>query len=84
MKTVLGLLMAVGLVLGGCGNNDCEDAADHYKECGLPTGSGSSGSDDCSGASECAAKCINDASCDELKANDINGKYFKCLAACGS
>lgn len=81
MKTMLGLLMVVGLALGGCGNNECEDAADKIKECGITTqGSGDSG--DCSGTAECAAKCINNASCEELKGNDLNSNYFKCAAAC--
>ena len=81
MKTMLGFLMAVGLVLGGCGNNECEDAADKLKDCGV-TVEGSKDSGDCSGASECVSKCINAASCEELKSNDLNSKYLKCTLAC--
>jgi hypothetical protein len=84
MKKLLGILMLAGLALGGCGNNDCEDAADKVKECGAPSGSGS-GDGECSGAAECVAKCVNNASCAEIKAEDLdlNSPYFKCLAACG-
>jgi len=66
-----------------CGGNECDDAADKVEECGI-TGEGSSDGDDveCSGQVECAAKCINDASCDDLKSTDINSSYFKCIAAC--
>ena len=80
MKAMLSLLMVVGLALGGCGNNECEDAADKIKECGGQTGSGDTG--DCSGASECVAKCINAASCAEIKGSDVNSNYYKCTTAC--
>jgi hypothetical protein len=83
MKTMLGFLMVVGLALGGCGNNDCEDAADKVKECGITNTSGSGDTSDCSGKAECNSKCINDASCDEMKTLDLNGKFLKCVAACG-
>ena len=86
MKKVMGLLILAGLALGGCSNNDCEDAADKLKECGLTT-QGSSSSGDCSGASECAAKCINNASCEQLKGADLtsgtSSPYIECLAKCG-
>lgn len=85
MKTMLGFLMVVGLALGGCGNNDCEDAADKIKECKLE---GSDvkvdGGGDCSGASECLAKCVNDSSCADLTSGDLNNKFYQCFAKCGS
>src|SRR6478735_7923068 len=65
MNKVMGLLILAGLALGGCGNNDCEDAVDKAKECGLSTDN--SDTDDCSGKKECTAKCIKDANCDQLK-----------------
>jgi len=83
MKAMMGLLMALGLALGGCGNNDCEDAADKIKECNIaefdvnPNSGG-----DCSGQSECAAKCINDATCADLASNDENSKFSVCFKKC--
>ncbi|HYP89272.1 MAG TPA: hypothetical protein VEQ59_13990 [Polyangiaceae bacterium] len=81
MKKVMGLLILAGLALGGCGNNDCEDAADKFKECGFTQEGSGSGSGDCSGAAECIAKCTNDASCDQLK--DLNSSYWTCVGKCG-
>lgn len=81
MKAMLSLLMVVGLALGGCGNNECEDAVDKFKECNVPV-EGTSDGGDCSGAGECVAKCVNAASCDEIKSTDVNGKYYKCFTAC--
>lgn len=83
MKAVLGgFLMVVGLALGGCGNNECEDAADKFKECGVTDSTGS-GSGDCSGASECFAKCVNSSSCEDLKSTSLDSKFLKCVTACG-
>ncbi len=82
MKAMLGFLMGVGLALGGCGNDECEDAADKIKECGGEV-EGAKDSGDCSGAAECVSKCINAASCDELKNFDLNSNYAKCTLACG-
>jgi hypothetical protein len=82
MKAMLGLLMVVGLALGGCGNNECEDAADKVKDCGINV-EGSKDSGDCSGVAECASKCINAASCEDLKSTDLNNSYLKCTLACG-
>jgi hypothetical protein len=81
MKKFLGILMLAGLALGGCGNNDCEDAVDKLKECGL-TDTSASSSGDCSGAAECSAKCINDASCADLKGETESTTYSNCVTAC--
>jgi len=81
MKTLfLALVLAFSIV--GCGNNDCDDAVDKLKQCGFDTGSGSVDSNDCSGKSECAAKCINAASCSEITGQTTTGSYFTCLSKC--
>jgi hypothetical protein len=81
MKAMVGLLMVVGLALGGCGNNECEDAVDKFKECGLPV-EGTSGDGDCSGVGECYAKCVNAASCEEIKSTTGTTNFDKCTTAC--
>lgn len=82
-KILLAGMFALSTV--ACGGDECDDAADKADECDLPKGEGSTSNEDveCSGLNECVAKCINDASCDELKSTDINNSYFKCVAACG-
>jgi hypothetical protein len=80
MKRLL-LAVVLGALAVGC-SNDCDDAVDKLEECGADVSGADT--DDCDGASECVAGCINDASCEEIKSTDINGKYFKCVAACGS
>jgi hypothetical protein len=69
------MAVVLGLACFGCGN-DCDDAVDKLEECGLPTEDADT--DDCSGEKECFAKCINDMSCDDIKA----GKYATCAAEC--
>jgi hypothetical protein len=78
MKRLL-LAVMLGALAVGCGN-DCDDAVDKLEECGLDTSGADT--DDCSGKSECAAGCINDASCDQIKSTDLNNSYYKCLAGC--
>lgn len=88
MKRVYGLLMvALGLGAVACGNNDCEDAADKLvDECGLPDEGDDDEAAECSEDAECLAKCINDASCAEIKAVSadltIDNSYSQCLGAC--
>ena len=73
-----------------CGGNECEDAADKAQdECGIkPTAEQQKEIDEakeeCSGIDECAAKCVNDASCAEIKAQDANSSYGKCVLGCAS
>src|SRR6187402_3337711 len=67
MKSIF-VVALLGLALVGCGN-DCDDAVDHIEECGIADFPEVDTSE-CSGANECTAKCINDASCDELKGTD--------------
>ncbi len=88
MKAVSGILLAV-LSLGAvaCGNNDCEDAADKLvDECGLPDEGGDDETSECNADAECLAKCINDASCAEIKAVSedltVDNSYSQCLGAC--
>jgi hypothetical protein len=73
------VVVALGLSAMACGN-ECDDAVDHAEECGidLPDDVDTS---ECDGANECAAKCINDASCDELK-DPENTSVFECIVAC--
>ena len=80
MKRLL-MVVVLGLACFGCGN-DCDDAADKLEECGFTGGGGDVDSSDCSGASECAAACINDASCDEITGKKTDGNYGKCVLAC--
>jgi len=82
MKTMLGFLMVVGLALGGCGNNDCEDATDKVKECKLANLEANTGSGECSGQAECFAKCINDSSCAEMADEKDDSKFNVCVGKC--
>lgn len=83
-KILLAGMFALSTV--ACGGDECDDAADKADECDLPKGEGEGSAEgddvECSGLNECLAKCINDASCEELKSNDINSNYLKCAAAC--
>ena len=81
MKSIF-LAFALGLSVVGCGNNDCDDAVDKLKQCGFDTSSGGVDTGDCSGKSECAAKCINAASCSEITGQTTTGSYFTCLSKC--
>jgi hypothetical protein len=71
-----------------CGSNECEDAEEKVKdECGITLTpelqkQTDRAKEECTGTDECAAKCVNDASCEELKSEDENSDYVKCLSAC--
>jgi hypothetical protein len=80
---LVGLVGALGAFTTGCGNA-CDDAVDHINECGGTNAQSNGG--DCSGAAECVAGCINDASCDSLTGKDIKGAatYSKCVISCGT
>lgn len=78
MKHLL-LAVVLGALALGC-SNDCDDAVDKLEECGADVDGADT--DDCDGASECVAGCINDASCDELKGNDPDGSYGNCVLSC--
>jgi hypothetical protein len=75
--------MALGLAVVGCGNNECEDAADKVDECGIDQGASKPSDDDvseCNEKSECYAKCFNSASCDDIKT--LAKGFTDCLGAC--
>ena len=74
----LPLVVWLGVAASGCGDV-CEDAVDHLEECG--TGVSDADNDiDCTGAAECLADCINDASCEDM-ANQAPS-YSNCIAGC--
>lgn len=87
MRSVLFVVMALGLAVVGCGNNDCEDAVDKLEECGVTLPGGNPSDDDaseCKASAECGAKCINDASCADIKAalSGTANSVGTCFAAC--
>ncbi|HEY3498146.1 MAG TPA: hypothetical protein VGK73_25785 [Polyangiaceae bacterium] len=80
MKRIF-VVALLGLSAMACGN-ECDDAADKVEECGIAdTGGGDSGGS-CEGVAECGAKCINEASCEDLKSTDPENSYIKCASAC--
>lgn len=96
LKTAL-MAFAMGcLVVGGVGcGNDCDDAADRAAakadECGLTTTDGGSETgetvectDELGTLAQCAADCIEAASCEALKGEDLEGltAYGECVTAC--
>ena len=87
MRTILAVVMALGLGVVGCGNNECEDAADKIDECGINRGDSKPDDDEtneCNEKLECNSKCTNEASCADIKAalmSTDNG-VSKCWAAC--
>lgn len=79
-KILFAGLLALSAV--ACGGDACDDAVDKLEECGI-TGEGStSGDEECSGAGECFAECINDAECSEIKSPTADSAYSKCVLAC--
>lgn len=91
MKRVLVAVMTLGLgvATAGCGNNECEDAADKLDECGFDLGDSTPSDDDtqaCNEKDECNAKCVNAGSCADIKAavEGTDNGVFKCWAACPS
>jgi hypothetical protein len=82
MKSMLGFLMVLGLALGACGNNDCEDATDKVKSCNNPNLEANGTSGECSGQAECYAKCINASSCAEMADEALNSKFNTCVGKC--
>jgi len=89
MKPMFGLVLILGLAAVGCGNNECEDAADKMEECGIDGGDSEPSDDEiseCKEDAECGAKCTNSASCSEIKAFFANpleaNDYGECLVKC--
>jgi hypothetical protein len=77
-QILLAGLLALSAV--ACGGNDCDDAVDKLEECGGTEGADADADGECSGAAECTAKCINDATCDEIK--NASEDYSSCMTAC--
>ncbi|HEY6077882.1 MAG TPA: hypothetical protein VIW29_03725 [Polyangiaceae bacterium] len=87
MKVILSVVMGLALAVAGCSSSECEDAADKFDECGIAGDDKPSDEDveECSEQGECGAKCVNAASCEELKAffNDLTlNNVATCLSAC--
>lgn len=80
MKKIV-LMIALGLSVVACGKNDCDKAVDKMNECGVSDTSNVD-TNDCSGQNECAAKCVNSASCAEIKGEDLNGGFLTCMSKC--
>jgi hypothetical protein len=82
----LGLIALGGSLLGGCSGDDPETACDRAvakaKQCEVdpPPGVGATS---CSGIVECAANCVNDATCSELQSESTNSDLFACISECG-
>ncbi|MCC6557654.1 MAG: hypothetical protein HUU25_13850 [Candidatus Sumerlaeia bacterium] len=72
------LAASAGALTVGC-SDACEDARDHIEECGSPANPGNE-DEECSGVVECAAGCINDASCEAITGDDADAS--NALAAC--
>lgn len=73
-------MLSFGLIAAGCGGDECSDAVDKLEECGFTT---SNAKDECeSDQDECIAKCINNASCDEITGQNTTGGYGACVAGC--
>jgi hypothetical protein len=78
-------VLASVLVIAGAGCGDtCDDARDHIDECGSTANPGND-DEDCSGVVECAAECVNDASCEAITGTDADGAntLATCLNKCG-
>ncbi|MBN1961134.1 MAG: hypothetical protein JW841_09320 [Deltaproteobacteria bacterium] len=94
MKALLFSVLAAMFALASCGEDVCEKAANKIKDCGLVSDSGDDGETTwevdenenvkCEGAAKCAAECVNDASCDVLKAafTGETNSYMTCLEKC--
>ena len=82
LSAILGVGV-IALASIACGGDACADAVDKLEECkaeGVTTTA-----DSCENAAdECAADCINNASCDEINSADASGPFFECIVACAS
>ena len=75
---------ALASMITGCGGDACDDAADKLEECGFTGGDSGDEDAECTGVSECAAECVNDASCEDITSTDPTSSYFTCIADCTS
>ena len=79
MKRIL-VAAVLGLMAMACGD-ECDDAVDKLEECGF-TGGDSDSDEECEGAAECVAKCINDAECSDITMPTADSAYTQCVNAC--
>ena len=81
-NALLASVLAALVGATGCGDT-CDDARDRIEECGSAANPGNE-NEECSGVIECAADCINDASCEAItgeaegEANDLAGCLNRC------
>lgn len=73
-------LGALGALAIGCGSNPCEEAQEKLTEC--ENTNINFKDDECSEAGECAAECINNASCEELNSQELNNPVAGCMLQC--
>lgn len=83
---LLVLAIAAASVALGCANGSerdvCAEAVSKVQaDCAFQVETGG-GSFNCSGAAECASECLLSAECEEIKANDPDSTYGKCVASC--
>jgi hypothetical protein len=90
MKPIIFLVAMLGLAVVGCGNNECEDAAEKLEGCnfeGYKTDEDKAS--ECNEDAECLAKCVNAASCSDMKPsfedplNATANDFTACSAKCG-
>jgi len=76
------LTAVAGALTTGCGDV-CSEAEDRIEGCGSAV-SEASEEEECTGVVECAAECINDASCEAIRGADPEGAnaLAGCLTAC--
>ena len=87
MKAILSVVMGLALAVAGCSSNDCEDAMDKLEECDVNFGAAQPSDDEvseCNASAECGAKCINDASCADIKGALalMENSFTTCMNAC--
>lgn len=90
MKSALGMVMILSLAAVACSNNECEDAKEKIEdECKINLGDNNPSDEEvaeCNSRDECTAKCINAASCTEIK--DVlafmSNSFSTCLSKCNN
>lgn len=74
------LAIPIWFTATGCGD-ECDDACTKIEDCGVPVPANVKC--DCDTArDECAADCVNAASCDEIRGTSPNSQYATCLIGC--
>jgi len=62
------------------GTRPCEEALERFESCGIDTTGVNAGM--CTGQDLCVANCVNDATCEEILGEDVEGQYLDCIGAC--